>query len=719
MTGKRILFLTFLLVGTAVRAEEEFTLEDLNFGGENYKQYVPETRDLVWHGDELIRLDDKECFTVGTATGKERLLFTLEELSAALEADANAPKPASLHGLTFPYADEPLCYISDGTAQALYDYKAKAAVWSVKIDGASAVDWQKDSRRTAFVRDYQMCVADAEGNIAQLTTDGDERNIIYGQAVHREEFGITKGTFWSPKGNRVAFYRMDQTDVNDYPQVIIPPAEDGSPAVYAPDKYPMTGGVSHTVRVGVYDFTTGKTVCLDTGDPGNRYFTNIAWSPDERVLYMFELNREQNDCRLTAYDSATGERLGEIYRETDDKYVEPRNPILFLPWDGNKFILQSRKDGFNHLYLFDERGNFLAQLTKGNYEVMDIAGFDVKNKAVIYMSNEVSNMQRNTYKLNISTGKRTLADSGGGWHNALVSGSGAFIADVYSEPDTPRKIDIINTRSGKTINYLTAADPWAGHKQPSFRAGTILAADDSTLLNYRLVLPPDFEEAKRYPAIVYVYGGPHAHCVDSAWHYSSRSWETYMAQKGFIVFVLDNRGSENRGKAFEQVTFHRLGEEEMKDQMRGVAFLKSLPYVDGERLGVHGWSFGGFMTISLMTHYPDVFKVGVAGGPVVDWRWYEVMYGERYMGTPQSNPEGYARTSLLPRAKDLKGRLQIIIGGNDDTVVPQHSLAFINECIRYGVQPDFFVYPGEPHNMRGHASVHLHERITDYFVEHL
>ena len=234
-----------------------------------------------------------------------------------------------------------------------------------------------------------------------------------------------------------------------------------------------------------------------------------------------------------------------------------------------------------------------------------------------------------------------------------------------------------------------------------------------------MVKPADFDPQKKYPTVVYVYGGPHAHNVEASWHWASRSWETYMAQKGYIIFILDNRGSENRGLAFEQATFHQLGQIEMQDQMEGVKFLKSLPYVDADRLGVHGWSFGGFMSISLMTNYPDVFKVGVAGGPVIDWKWYEVMYGERYMGTPENNPEGYAKTSLISKAKDLKGHLQIITGYNDNTVVPQHCLSFLDACIKAGTQPDFFAYPGEEHNMRGHASVHLHERITQYFEDYL
>ena len=234
-----------------------------------------------------------------------------------------------------------------------------------------------------------------------------------------------------------------------------------------------------------------------------------------------------------------------------------------------------------------------------------------------------------------------------------------------------------------------------------------------------MVKPVDFDPTKKYPTVIYVYGGPHAHNVDARWHYGSRSWETYMAQKGYLLFILDNRGSENRGRDFEQATFRRLGQVETEDQMQGVKFLQSLPYVDADRIGVHGWSYGGFMTITMMTRHPEIFKVGVAGGPVIDWKWYEVMYGERYMDTPQQNPEGYKEASLIEQAKNLKGKLQIITGYNDDTVVPQHCLSFIYECNKVGTQPDFYVYPLEGHNMRGHQSVHLHERITQYFEDFL
>ena len=508
--------------------------------------------------------------------------------------------------------------------------------------------------------------------------------------------------------------------VADYPQVNIDPRI----AECEPDKYPMAGETSHKVTVGVYDIKTKNIVYLQAGDPTDRYFTNIAWSPDNKTIYMFELNRDQNDCKLVSYNASTGERIAELYRETSDKYVEPLHPIHFLPWDNSKFILQSQKDGYNHLYLFDKSGKELRQLTKGKWIVMDVYGFDSKNKSVIIAANEANDIQQNTYTVNVNTGKLARLDNGRGWHYANISESGAWFYDNYSEPDVPRVITIAPTDAKRAMAaaekpYLKAADPWKGYQIPEFSTGKIKAADGKTDLYYRMVRPTNFDESKKYPTVIYVYGGPHAHNVDARWHWSSRSWETYMAQKGYVLLIVDNRGSENRGRDFEQATFRQLGQVEMADQMKGIEFLKSLPYVDQDRIGVHGWSFGGYMTISLMVNYPDVFKVGVAGGPVIDWKWYEVMYGERYMDTPHTNPEGYAKTSLLPRAKDLKGKLQIITGYNDPTVVPQHCLSFIKECIKVGTQPDFFVYPGEPHNMRGHQSVHLHERITQYFEDYL
>ena len=670
MTMKtKYLLLTLLMLMTngSLFAQKLFTLEELNFGGKNASKFYPERWQLRWDGDRLIDAADKtKPLVIDRKTGK-----TIEGETVDLDANKRSRHEGEL-------------------------------------------EYCKASSAVAFLKDNNLWVATADGTEHQLSSDG-SREIVYGQSVHRDEFGIYKGIFWSPDGQQLAFYRMDQSMVADYPQVNTFERE----ATLAPDKYPMAGMTSHKVTVGIFSLQTSQTIYLDLGDPTDRYFTNIAWSPDGKTLYLYELNRDQNHTTLDAYDAATGRKLRTLREESSDKYVEPLHPITFLPWDDTKFIYWSWKDGFKHLYLMDIEGKELGQLTSGKWVVKELVGFCQATKSAIIITKEAGDLQRNIYSLNLKTKKRTLLDNGRGCHSAQLSADGRYLIDTWQEPNVPRACAVRDTKTGKQSLLRTASDPWEGWYQPIFEQGTILAADGETTLYWRMVKPMDFDPTKKYPTVIYVYGGPHAHCVEASWHWGSRNWETYMAQKGYILFILDNRGSEDRGRDFEQATFRHLGQEEMKDQIQGVEYLKTLPYVDADRLGVHGWSYGGFMTTSLMTTYPDVFKVGVAGGPVIDWKWYEVMYGERYMDTPQQNPEGYEQTSCIGKAKNLKGKLQIIIGMNDPTCVPQHSLQFLNACAEAGTQPDFFVYPGEGHNMAGHKSVHLHERITQYFEDYL
>ena len=660
----KLILASLLMLATQAMAQKLFTLEELNFGGKNYRVSVPQRWNYSWQEGKLILKDGDKTVQVDPATGKTTDYQEPEK--------PNRPNPRGL------------------------------------------LEWCKASNAAAFLRDNNLWVRYADGHDVQLSEDG-SREIVYGQSVHRDEFGIYKGTFWSNNGKKLAFYRMDQSMVADYPQVNTFKRE----AELEPDKYPMAGMTSHQVTIGIFDLETEKTIYLNVGDPTDRYFTNIAWGPDDKTLYLYELNRDQNHCTLDAYDVATGNKIKTLYTETSDKYVEPLHPITFLPWDSNKFIFWSWKDGFTHLYLMDVNTLKQEQLTSGNWVVKSIAGFCPATKSAIIITKEANVLQRNIYSLSLKTKKRTLLDNGKGVHQANLSEDGLWVLDTWQEPDVPRACAVTNTKTGKSTLLQTAPNPWEGWYQPIFEMGSVKADDGVTDLYWRMVKPADFDANKKYPTVVYVYGGPHAHSIDASWHWASRSWETYMAQKGYILFILDNRGSEDRGRDFEQATFRHLGQVEMRDQMSGVNYLKSLPYVDADRIGVHGWSFGGFMTTSLMTTYPEVFKVGVAGGPVIDWKWYEVMYGERYMDTPEQNPEGYEQTSLINKAKNLKGKLQIIIGMNDPTVVPQHALQFLNACAEAGTQPDFFVYPGEGHNMAGHKSVHLHERITQYFEDYL
>ena len=711
----------FALLPSCIMAQKkQFTLDDLLPGGKTYYQNsVPENKYLTWWGNECVMLEVDRCYVIDKKTGKEsKSMFNLDDINAILK-NAGKKTVSSLLYTSFPYEDKSYAMVerSNGTKYLVNFADEKKIIWSSEA-GKDNEDWNSTSRNLAYTDNHNLYVQDADGKTIQVSKDGNN-DIRYGESVHRDEFGIFKGTFWSPKGNLLAFYRMDQSMVSTYPQVnVTPKGTDSRCAQLVPDKYPMAGETSHKVTVGVFDIATKKTIYLDAGDPTDRYFTNVAWAPDEKTIYMIELNRDQTDGELVEYDAKTGKKIRTLFSEHDDKYFEPCAPIQFLPWDSSKFIYLSRRDGYNHIYLYNTDGKLLKQLTKGEWEVFDIIGFNKSAKSVIYSSNEASPIQKNICTVSMN-GKYSVIGNAIGWHSAKLSNSGEYILDYYSSPTIARNIDVCSTKTLKASNIFSAKDKWENFNAPKIQLGTIKAADGKTDLYYRLVLPTDFDPNKKYPAVVYVYGGPHAHNIDASIHNGVRGWDIYMAQKGYVMFCLDNRGSEHRGKDFEQATFRNLGVEEMKDQLKGVEYLKSLPYVDSSRLGIHGWSFGGYMTTSLMTTYPDVFKCGVAGGPVIDWKYYEVMYGERYMDTPQTNPEGYKKTSLLNKAGNLKGRLLVIYGGNDPTCVPQHTLTFMRACIDAGTYPDLFTYPGDGHNMFGHDRIHLHEVITRYFEDHL
>lgn len=713
---KSILIMSMALIMAADTMAQEkrlFTIDDLVSGGSTYYDCQPERMYTEWWGDELVKLGVDECSVIDKVTGNATQLVSLSEVNAILRSYGKR-QLSHLLRVKFPYPGKSLLMAEMPDEQVIVDWKEANIHSSIKFGNkAENKDWEPTSNQIAYTDGYNLCVAKADGKTYDISQDG-TIDLVYGQSVHRNEFGIEKGTFWSPSGKYLAFYRMDQSMVTTYPQVDISPRV----AELAPDKYPMAGMNSHKVTVGIYNAETQKIVYLNAGDPTNRYFTNIAWSPDEKSVYMIELNRDQNHAQLIQYNAMNGQKEKVLFEEKNDKYVEPMHPIRFLPWDSEKFVYLTRKDGFLHIYLYNTEGKELAQLTKGEFEVIDFLGFDKKHKTILYTSNEANLIQNNLYKVDMK-GHRTLLGNATGWHRPTISSSGSFVCDEYSSPEIARNIDLIETGKGKQLNLLTASDPWDAFQVPEMKVGTIKAADGVTDLYYRLTLPTNFDPNKKYPAVVYVYGGPHAHNVDASLHWGIRGWDVFMAQQGYIMFSLDNRGSEHRGLAFEQATFRHLGDVEMADQMKGVEFLKSLPYVDADRLGVDGWSFGGFMTINLITSFPETFKVGVAGGPVVDWKYYEVMYGERYMDTPQTNPEGYASSSLLPKAKNLKGRLLVIYGGNDPTCVPQHTLSFIRACIDAGTYPDLFTYPGDEHNMRGTDRVHLENKITRYFNDFL
>lgn len=570
-----------------------------------------------------------------------------------------------------------------------------------------------DNQTFAFTVKNNLFV-NKNGKTIAVTNDTDE-NILNGASnVHRNEFGIDTGIFPAPNSESVAFYRMDQTMVADYPII------DWSvtPAVNHNIKYPMAGKTSHQVTLGVFNIKTQNTIFLNIEGEKDQYLTAVTWSPDSKYIFVGVLNRGQNYLKMNQYDASTGNLVKTLFEETSDKYVEPQHPLTFFPNSNTDFIWQSQRTGYNHLFHYNLEKGLVAQITKGDWLVTDILGFNEKKKEIYFTSTKETPLEKHLYRINWTNFKMQRMDNAEGVHSGVLSSDGNFLYDVYSNADTPRVANIINTNTLKTNNLLTAENTLKNYQRPEIK-NINLKADDGTILHGKMILPINFDQNKKYPVIVYLYNGPHLQLITNSFPASGNLWYEYMAQNGYIIFTMDGRGSSNRGLKFEQAVFRNLGTTEMNDQMKGVEYLKSLPYVDSERMGIHGWSFGGFMTTSFMLRKPDVFKVGVAGGPVIDWSMYEIMYGERYMDTPQENPQGYATANLLDKVQNLKGKLLMIHGAQDDVVVWQHSVKFIKSAVDNGVQLDYFVYPGHPHNVIGKDRVHLMQKVTDYFDQNL
>jgi len=712
---KLALVLVLLAATLQMQAQEKtLTMEDAilntSLQPENLQQlnWVAGTDDFVYTDQQN---GEPVLMRGSAASAKRSQILSLSQLSSALEA-AGAQK---LSGF-------PALHWADGNSfvleaqHAIYKYSTKSGKAERVTTFSEEADYTEldpTLQRVAYTKGNNLYIS-APGAPDVALTDEANVAIVNGQAAHRSEFGITKGTFWSPDGKQLAFYRMDQTMVTDYPLVDIAPL----PAAQNNIKYPMAGGKSHHVTLGIYNTATKNTTYLKTGEPAEQYLTNVTWGPDGKSIYIAVLNRDQNRMQLNQYEAATGKFVKTLFEEKSEKYVEPEHGLYFLPNQPDRFVWISERSGFDHLYLYNTSGQQIRQLTSGNWMVTEILGFSKKGNELYYTSTAESPLERHIYSVNLANGKTKRLSQGSGTHHAQLSPGSKYILDNYSSREVPRKIWVLNTDGKVQQTLLTAKNPVAEYKLGETIIFPIKAAD-GTDLYARMITPPNMDKGKKYPVVVYVYGGPHVQLVTDSWLAGSNLWMQLMAQKGYIVFTVDSRGSGDRGLAFEQATFRQLGTAELADQLKGVDYLKSLPYVDAERLGVHGWSFGGFMTTSLLLRAPGVFKVGVAGGPVIDWKYYEVMYTERYMDSPEQNPEGYDNANLLNYVKDLKGKLLMIHGTVDDVVVWQHSLSFIKKAVDEGILLDYFVYPGHPHNVRGKDRVHLMRKVTQYFDENL
>lgn len=569
----------------------------------------------------------------------------------------------------------------------------------------------------AWLQENNIKITTPTGTVIDVTTDTDKGIVNGSDYVHRQEFGIDRGMWFNETGTQLAYYRKDETMVGNYPIINWNERE----AVNKDIKYPMAGMTSENVTLVVYDIATGKKVTIQTGEPKEQYLTMVSWEPTGKNIFIGILNREQNHLKFNKYDAKTGAFIKTLFEEKATTWVEPQHALTFVPNNPTQFIYQTDFNGYNQMYLYNTDGKLIKNLGYKDVVVKDVLGFDASNSKINYIGTTNNGLDRQLFQVDLKSGGTFQLTTVSGTHNASVSSDGTMVLDQYSNATTPNEISILNIKTKMANTTLVKAEnPFTGKLDlPKIELVTITSADGKTPLNGRLIYPDNFDPTKKYPVMVYVYGGSHAQLVTNRWLSGAGYFDLYMAQQGYIVFTLDNRGSDSRGKKFCEVTHRNLGVNEMADQMKGIEFLKSNSFVDQNRIGVFGWSFGGFMTTTLMTSQADTFKVGVAGGPVIDWKYYEIMYGERYMDTPQENPEGYANASLLDKVKNLKGRLLIIHGAQDPVVVQQHSMNFIEASIKAGKQVDYFLYPNHEHNVGGRDRIHMYAKIADYFDVHL
>lgn len=539
--------------------------------------------------------------------------------------------------------------------------------------------------------------------------------VTFGTSVSRNEFGCTKGIFPSPDPKKCAFYQKDESAVGTFSLLDIDTASAKE------IRYPFNGTPSEKLKLMVYNASTGVTTEIRIDDfDDERYITQVCWRDDNTLLVQV-LDRSQHNMRLNMYDASTGKFIKTILRESNSAWVEPYDMPHFI--NSDVFIYSTdNRDGYKNLYLCDLDGH-IRRLVRTN---ADIRWQYYDGRYVYYTSAEISPADNHLFRVRLRCGRDPIKARIGkpvrltqesGWHD--ISFYDDYYIDRFSSFDNPgyTKSYYLNGRLKET--FIECGDPLKDYAVPEMEFGSIPSADGKYENHYRLIKPLNFDPDKKYPLIVYVYGGPHSQLVNNSWRGNIRMWEMLMAQKGYIVYVQDNRGTENHGADYEKAINRRCGQAEMQDQMVGIRMLLAMPWVDKDRVGIHGWSYGGFMTISLKLAHPDIFKVAVAGGPVIDWKWYEIMYGERYMDTVGTNPEGFEETSLLNKAKFLDGKLLICQGAIDDTVVWQHSLSFVQACINAGKQVDYFPFPKAYHNMTGMERVYLYDKITEYFDTNL
>ena len=690
------------------------------------------TRGLVWtpDGKALSYFETKgsgkeartELWVMDAANEERRLLVASDKLESILPVDTSRPTQATGLGRRAPsqyqWAPDGAGILFQGpTALAWLDVKSQTT--RTLVSGkATLVDPKisPDGRNVSFVRDHNVWLVNLADGKERAVTQGGTEEIRKGELdwVYPEELDIKTAYWWSPDSSAIAYLEMDERKVSQYPLV-----DFSSPSGEAEmERYPTAGGANPIVRVFVASLTAVEPRAMDAGAETDIYVPRVNWLTDSKHLAIQRLNRPQTALDLLIADSTTG-KTRTILSENDANWINVSDDLYFLN-DGKRFLWSSERSGYRHLYLYDLEGKQLAQLTKGEWEVSAVDAVDEAKGLVYFTATEKSPLERHLYRLALDGTGFTRLTKDEGTHAAVLAPNATAFYDTYSNAATPPRQDLYRADGARlaTINENKIAELADYHLSPM--EFLTVKSRDGVQLNASIIKPPDFHPQTKYPVLVYTYGGPHAQVVRNGWGGANFLWHQLMAQKGYIIFSLDNRGSGGRGHPFETPLHFRMGAQELSDQRDGVQYLKALSYVDSNRIGVWGWSYGGYMTLHAMFEAGGDFKAGFAGGPVTDWRYYDTIYTERYLGLPQKNEKGYQDSSPVKYASQLQGKLLIAHGTGDDNVHFANTLAVINDLIEAGKYVEVLAFPGRGHGVSDPPARRvLMQRVMQFFLDNL
>ena len=710
-----------LLLATTARLFAQtgaITLEDLWLNYRYYPSYIADIRSMndgehytVAEGDAIVRyayatgemVDTVFSVTMtnGALTSFDGYAFNDDESALMLSTETDS---------RYRYATFENNYI--------YDRNAKTTKALTGTGKQMYADFAPAGNRVAYVIDNDLYYTDLNSSKeTRVTSDGELNHIINGGSdwVYEEEFALVRSFEWSPDGKKIAYYRFDESEVPQFNMTMY------RGQLYPYDytfKYPKVGEVNSQVSIWIYDLASGRKVQAQTGNW--EYIPRIKWI-DNNQLCVTTMYRLQNDLVLQNVDAATGASK-KLFEEKADKYIEINDDLTFLP-DGKGFIWRSEKDGYSHLYHMDMSGQVVKQITSGNWDVSEFKGFDAATKALYYVAGETTPMQRQLYVTQLDGKKKMLLGPADGWNQADFSDGFKYFINVHTTLNTPPVFDLY-TGKGKMIRTLEdnkeLSDKMAQLNMKPAEFFQMTTTDNMTLNGY-MIKPADFDPNKKYPVFMYVYGGPGSQTVMDTYGGFNYFWFQMLAQNGYIVVSVDNRGTGARGRDFRTVTYENLGKYETMDQIEAARWLGKQSYVDASRIGIFGWSYGGYMTALCLTKGADVFKAGVSVAPVSNWKYYDNIYTERYMGTLETNPDGFDANSPINFTDMMKDNSMLLVHGTgDDNVHFQNSAELINALVRSNKQFDLMVYPDRNHGIYGGKTrYHLYKKMTDYILENL